>query len=280
MKNANKIVQYVNNIIGDIMHNIKINDNLIRTDLLLEQKKSKIKTNESYYKGIKTVTTKDNSFNYTTIFFDDITDYSSSINLEKVFSNELCKYLKLSDDDIIIIIGLGNEKSTPDSLGPLTIDKIFPTRYLFELGDVEEGYTNVSIYKPDVIGNTGIESSSIIKSLIDEVNPTKIIIIDSLKANNIERLTKTIQITDSGINPGSGINNSRGEISKKTLNKEVIAIGIPTVVDIKSLIDENMEESFIVTPTNIDFIIEKLSTLLAKSLNKNLHKNYNRQINN
>lgn len=280
MKNANKIVQYVNNIIGDIMHNIKINDNLIRTDLLLEQKKGKIKTNESYYKGIKTVTTKDNSFNYTTIFFDDITDYSSSINLEKVFSNELCKYLKLSDDDIIIIIGLGNEKSTPDSLGPLTIDKIFPTRYLFELGDVEEGYTNVSIYKPDVIGNTGIESSSIIKSLIDEVNPTKIIIIDSLKANNIERLTKTIQITDSGINPGSGINNSRGEISKKTLNKEVIAIGIPTVVDIKSLIDENMEESFIVTPTNIDFIIEKLSTLLAKSLNKNLHKNYNRQINN
>ena len=280
MKNANKIVQYVNNIIGDIMHNIKINDNLIRTDLLLEQKKGKIKTNESYYKGIKTVTTKDNNFNYTTIFFDDITDYSSSINLEKVFSNELCKYLKLSDDDIIIIIGLGNEKSTPDSLGPLTIDKIFPTRYLFELGDVEEGYTNVSIYKPDVIGNTGIESSSIIKSLIDEVNPTKIIIIDSLKANNIERLTKTIQITDSGINPGSGINNSRGEISKKTLNKEVIAIGIPTVVDIKSLIDENMEESFIVTPTNIDFIIEKLSTLLAKSLNKNLHKNYNRQINN
>ena len=261
MKNANKIVQYVNNIIGDIMHNIKINDNLIRTDLLLEQKKGKIKTNESYYKGIKTVTTKDNNFNYTTIFFDDITDYSSSINLEKVFSNELCKYLKLSDDDIIIIIGLGNEKSTPDSLGPLTIDKIFPTRYLFELGDVEEGYTNVSIYKPDVIGNTGIESSSIIKSLIDEVNPTKIIIIDSLKANNIERLTKTIQITDSGINPGSGINNSRGEISKKTLNKEVIAIGIPTVVDIKSLIDENMEESFIVTPTNIDFIIEKLSTL-------------------
>ena len=147
---------------------------------------------------------------------NDITDTTSYYNLEKVLVEELSKYIKLKKDDRFLVIGLGNAKSTPDSLGPLTIDKVLPTKYLFDLGDVEEGYSNVSIYKPDVIGNTGIESITIIKSIIKEINPTKVIIIDSLKASNIDRLTKTIQITNSGINPGSGINNNRGEISNKT----------------------------------------------------------------
>ena len=125
------------------------------------------------------------------------------------------------------------------------------------------------------MGNTGIESIAIIKSIVKDINPTKIIIIDSLKASNKERLIKTIQITNSGINPGSGINNSRGEISKKTIGCDVVAIGIPTVVDMST----NVKENFIVTPTNIDFVIERLSSLIASSLNKSLHKNYNRQIN-
>ena len=190
-------------------------------------------------------------------------------------TQKITKYLKIKRNDVIVIIGLGNSKSTPDSLGPLTIDKLLPTRYLFEFGEVEDGFTNVSIYKPDVIGNTGIESISIIKSIINEVQPTKLIVIDSLKASNKDRLIKTIQITNSGINPGSGINNSRGEISKRTINSEVIAIGIPTVVDMSN----NNDENFIVTPTNIDFVIERLSSLIASSLNKSIHKNYNRQIN-
>lgn len=257
------------------MHKINIDNDLIRTDLLYEQKSNKKDFLESYYRGLKVVTQKDNNYDYSTIFFDDITDYESFNNVEDVFIKELKKYLKINKEDVIVIIGLGNSKSTPDSLGPNTIDKLLPTRYLFELGDVEDGFTNVSIYKPDVIGNTGIESKTIIKSIIKEINPTKVIIIDSLKASNKERLTKTIQITNSGINPGSGMNNSRGEISKKTVNSEVIAIGIPTVVDMSS----NNEEKFIVTPTNIDFIVEKLSLLIANSLNKSLHKNYNRQIN-
>lgn len=260
------------------MHRINLDNNLIRTDLLLEQKPSKKNLKKETYKDIKIVTTTSNNHDYTTIYFDDITDSNSYYNLEKVFINELSKYIKLKKNDTFLVIGLGNSKSTPDSLGPLTIDKIIPTKYLFDLGEVEEGYSNVSIYKPDVIGNTGIESITIINSIINEVKPTKVIIIDSLKASNIERLTKTIQITNSGINPGSGINNSRGEISKKTINREVIAIGIPTVVDIKSLVKDSSKESFIVTPTNIDFVIERLSLLISKSVNTNLHKNYNRQI--
>ena len=257
------------------MHKININDNYIRTDLLYEQKNIKNTNSETYYKDIKLVSQKDKKNDYSTIFFEDITDYESYLNLQKVFTKELIKYIKIKENDIVLIIGLGNIKSTPDSLGPLTIDKLLPTRYLFELGEVEEGYTNVSIYKPDVMGNTGIESIAIIKSIVKDINPTKIIIIDSLKASNKERLIKTIQITNSGINPGSGINNSRGEISKKTIGCDVIAIGIPTVVDMST----NVKENFIVTPTNIDFVIERLSSLIASSLNKSLHKNYNRQIN-
>ncbi len=257
------------------MHKININDNYIRTDLLYEQKNIKNTNSETYYKDIKLVSQKDKKNDYSTIFFEDITDYESYLNLQKVFTKELIKYINIKENDIVLIIGLGNIKSTPDSLGPLTIDKLLPTRYLFELGDVEEGYTNVSIYKPDVMGNTGIESIAIIKSIVKDINPTKIIIIDSLKASNKERLIKTIQITNSGINPGSGINNSRGEISKKTIGCDVVAIGIPTVVDMST----NVKENFIVTPTNIDFVIERLSSLIASSLNKSLHKNYNRQIN-
>lgn len=130
------------------------------------------------------------------------------------------------------------------------------------------------------MGNTGIETSKIIKSLIKEIKATKVIIVDSLKTNNMNRLGKTIQITDQGIFPGSGINNNRKEISKKTVGCDVIAIGIPTVLDIKSLVSEIDEnENYIVTPTNIDFLILKLSLLLSNGLNISLHKNFIRQNN-
>lgn len=260
------------------MHSVKLDDNFVRTDLIFEKNFPKKGSKETNYKQIKIITNSDNSYNYSTIFFDDVTDSTSSIDLEKVLFNELSKYIKVDSDDVFLVVGLGNSKSTPDSLGPLTVDKIIPTRYLFNLGDVEEGYSNVSTYKPDVIGNTGIESISIIKSIIDEIKATKVIIIDSLKAGNKDRLTKTIQITNSGINPGSGISNNRGEISKNTMDVEVIAIGVPTVVDIRSLINSDDDISFIVTPTNIDFVLDKLSLVLANSINRILHKNFNRQI--
>ena len=130
------------------------------------------------------------------------------------------------------------------------------------------------------MGNTGIETSKIIKSLIKEIKATKVIIVDSLKTNNMNRLGKTIQITDQGIFPGSGIYNNIKEISKKTVGCDVIAIGIPTVLDIKSLVSEIDEnENYIVTPTNIDFLILKLSLLLSNGLNISLHKNFIRQNN-
>lgn len=260
------------------MHNIKIDDKFVRTDLVLETNSNKF-NNKSTYKNIEIIKGKINNYKCTTICFDDITDIESYNNIEKVLIKELKKYINITKKDIVLIIGLGNDKSTPDSLGPKSINNIIPTRYLYQLGDVEEGYSNVSIYSPNVLGNTGIESINIIKAIIKDINATKIIIIDSLKAGKLERLNKTIQITDRGINPGSGINNNRGEISKKTTNCDVIAIGVPTVVDINTIIKSKKDISFIVTPTNIDYVIDKFSKLIGTSLNIVLHKNFNRQIN-
>lgn len=270
---------------GDNMHSLNIEKYNMRTDLIVDQEdKNIINEKERTFKDIKIINSNNKKYNYTTIFFNDITDNISFRNLQEVLKDELSNYLKIKKDDIILVIGLGNKYATPDSLGPNTMDKILVTRHIFLTCDVEEGYTNVSVYKPDVIGNTGIESISIIKNIINDIKPTKVIIIDSLKASKLERLTKTIQITNSGIHPGSGISNDRGEISKDTMNCDVIAIGVPTVVDIKTIIEDNTNklhnnDNFIVTPTNIDFLIEKLSSLLGNTLNILLHKNYLRQIN-
>ena len=266
------------------MKNSKFSYKNLYTDLILEQKPSKNNTIIKYKNILLTKTTHYKS-NYSTIYFDEISDIDNFKVLEDILIKELNNYLAINQNDKFLIIGLGNSNSTPDSLGPKTIENVIATAHLFLLGEVEEGYSNVSKFNPSVIGNTGIESYEIIKSIIKIIKPTKVIIIDSLKANNLSRLTKTIQITNNGINPGSGINNDRGELSKKTLGVDVIVIGIPTVVDIKTIIQNkinkqiNIKDNLIVTPTNIDYLIERLSLLLSNSINKSLHKNYSRQIN-
>ena len=253
------------------MHEININNKKLRTDLVMEQKLSKKidKVIEKTNKIEVTETTIDKK-HYTTIKFKDITDKENFKIVQKSFIKELHKYLALKNKDHIMVIGLGNEKSTPDSLGPATIKNILVTRHLFLLGAVKEGYSNVSSFIPNVMGNTGIETSEIISSVIEKVKPTKVIIIDSLKTNDLKRLSKTIQITNAGISPGSGVGNSRKEISKKTINTEVIAIGVPMVVEINDMI---------VTPTDIDFLVEKLSLLIGNGINLSLHKNFIRQNN-
>jgi len=201
---------------------------------------------------------------YTTIFFKENTNPKT---IEKRLSIELHKYLKNLRNEKILVVGLGNYKSTPDSLGPNTIDKILVTGYFKDLN----GYSNVSCFTPNVLINTGIDSIRIIKALVKEIKATKLIVIDSLKTNNMNNLVKTIQITNTGITPGSGINSNRCEINKKTIGCDVIAIGIPTVVDIRSIVDSS--NSYIVTPTNIDYLIDKLSMILANGINITLHKN-------
>ena len=127
----------------------------------------------------------------------------------------------------------------------MVIDNILVTRHLFELNaDVKEGIRKVSAIIPGVMGNTGIETIDIIKGIVDNVKPKFIIVIDSLCASSIERLNKTIQLTDTGIHPGSGIGNMRKEISKDTLGIPVIVIGVPTVVESVTIVNDTLEYMF------------------------------------
>ena len=260
------------------MHEIDLNKKDLRTDLILEKQYKNLESKTTKYKDIEIITTKYKNNNYTTIYFNDATDKDNYLNLEKVLIKELKKYINIKENDTILVVGLGNSKSTPDALGPSTIDDILVTRHLKLLNVLDKDYSVVSTFKPSVMGNTGIESIDLIKNIIKDIKATKVIAIDALKASKIERLVKTIQITDSGIHPGSGINNNRGEISKNTMETDVISIGIPTVVDIKTILESILEEeieldeNLILTPTDIDYQIEKLSKLLSISINKTLHK--------
>lgn len=227
-------------------HEIDLSDKNLRTDLAIELLADK-EDKEILENKIDNITvttmnvTKDEekiigkkSGNYITIEFDDITDHINQKKVEEVLISEIRKILELKnikDTDDVLVIGLGNDKSTPDSLGPLVIKNILVTRHLFEMGiNVEEGFRCVSAFKTGVTGETGIETSDIILSVVQKIKPSFIIVIDALKASNINKLNKTIQISDSGISPGSGIGNSRKEISFETLKIPVISIGVPTVV--------------------------------------------------
>ncbi len=130
-----------------------------------------------------------------------------------------------------LVVGLGNINVTPDSLGPYVLDNIVVTRHLFELDTVNVGYSEVSGISPGVMGTTGIETCDIIESVTKKIQADYLIVIDALAAASTSRINKTIQITDTGISPGSGVGNKRKELSLDSLGIPVIALGVPTVVD-------------------------------------------------
>lgn len=282
---------------------------------------------------------------YITLTFEDITDKDNFKKVENHLINELKLILNeipYQREDTVLVVGLGNSKSTPDSLGPKVMEQVLVTRYLFELGEVEEGYQKVASFKPEVTGVTGIETQEMLKTLIEATDAKLLIVIDALASSSIQRVNKTIQITDTGIHPGSGVGNDRKEISKETMKIPVIAIGVPTIVDAATivadtfqymmqqfsfkldkkddpklkLIHTNMqdyrnhpnnlskdtkeqilgiigtlsEEDFknliyevlspiqsnlMVTPKEVDFIVEKLGLLIGNGINKSLHKHFN-----
>lgn len=238
------------------MHRIDLKNVNIHTDLVIEQINDKNLIKEEVINNIKisrVIMDKNNLLNkkegnYITIELTDITNYEDRENVGKVLVKEIKDILNknnIKDNYECLVIGLGNKKSTPDALGPMVIDNILVTRHLFELNaDVKEGIRKVSAIIPGVMGNTGIETIDIIKGIVDNVKPKFIIVIDSLCASSIERLNKTIQLTDTGIHPGSGIGNMRKEISKDTLGIPVIAIGVPTVVESVTIVNDTLEYMF------------------------------------
>ena len=168
----------------------------------------------------------------------------------------------IKEKDSCMIIGLGNEKSTADELGVTTAKKVTVTKHIYDLtGTLEEGYRISTCLIPGVMGTTGIETSDIISSVVKEVSPDFLIIIDALASDSIDRLLKTIQITNTGINPGSGIGNNRKEISSDIFNIPVIAIGVPTVVDATTIVNDTlnfMKKHFSYNIKNKDNLVNKL----------------------
>lgn len=156
--------------------------------------------------------------------------YTISSELQELIKNQISK------KEEILVVGLGNLYSTPDSLGPKVIQNVDVTRHIFKYLPqyVNENDREVSAISPGVLGTTGIETQEILKGIVDNVKPKLIIVIDSLASKSIERISSSVQISDTGIIPGAGVGNKRKELSKATLGVPVIAIGIPTVVDIFS----------------------------------------------
>lgn len=160
-------------------------------------------------------------------------------------SNELKQILDnhIDKQGEVLVVGLGNIYVTPDSLGPKVINEIEVTRHIINYLPqyVEEGTRMVSAISPGVLGTTGIETVEILKGIVDNINPKLIIVIDALASRSIERISSTIQISDTGIVPGAGVGNTRAEISEATLGIPVIAIGIPTVVETAVLVNDSLD---------------------------------------
>ncbi|MEH7111989.1 GPR endopeptidase [Neobacillus niacini] len=166
--------------------------------------------------------------------------------VEEIFAKEFAHFLEgtgIKKGASCLVVGLGNWNVTPDALGPMVCENLLITRHLFQLQpeNVEEGYRPVSSLVPGVMGLTGIETSDIIFGVVEKTKPDFVIAIDALAARSIERVNSTIQVSDTGIHPGSGVGNKRKELSKETLGVPVIAIGCPTVVDAVSITSDTID---------------------------------------
>lgn len=180
----------------------------------------------------------------------------------------------------VLVAGLGNRDVTPDALGPQAVSNLMITRHLIQEYGREmmgmDGCCVVSGIVPGVMAQTGMETSEILQGIIEETRPDLLIVIDALAARSTRRLGRTVQITDTGIQPGSGVGNHRGSLTKESLGIPVIAIGVPTVVEAAAIVYDaqgNCEKmpphlnGMFVTPKNIDEMIKQLSFTLSEALN-------------
>ena len=242
--------------------------------------------------------------------FDDDDSREKVINYLK---DELIEIFGTDQSKKTLIIGLGNWNITSDALGPRAVSKTLVTRHIFKNynKDYDDDFSEVAALSPGVMGITGIETVEIVKSIVDKIKPDRVVAIDALASRKMERVNSTIQISTGGIAPGGGVGNKRKALDKSYLGVDVIAIGVPTVVDaatltidvldlaIDNLIEVSQENSefykmltklkeeekyqlikdsldpydknLIVTPKDIDETIENLAIIISEGLNRSLH---------
>lgn len=233
--------------------------------------------------------------NYITIDVKKINNITEEKEQEiiNVFSKELSgiinKHVKPNEE--ILVVGLGNLYSTPDSLGAKVVQNIEITRHIkiYLPNAIDKNTRSVSAITPGVLGTTGIETVEIVKGISNNIKPKLIIAIDSLCSKNIDRINKSIQIADTGIIPGGGVGNKQEELSKDTLGIPVIAVGIPTVLDAATIVIDTLNVcdivvqenelinkmklnnfNFIVTPKEIDTLVENMANIVSEGINISL----------
>ena len=217
---------------------------------------------------------------YITVDLPEFSHESELLDGRLTALTESIRNLLPDNAEKVLVAGLGNEKITPDALGPLCARGIFSTRHIKGKIIKDLGLLNlksVSSISTGVLGQTGIETAEYIKGIAEFIKPDAVIIIDALASRRLSRLGKTVQLTDTGITPGSGVGNFRKTIDKTTLGIPVISLGVPTVVDGNTIVsdltgNENKSNQIdatgmMVTPREIDTIISRASRLLALSIN-------------
>lgn len=222
---------------------------------------------------------------------------NEDIQLKKVLIEHLQELTKNIKNKKILVVGLGNKDVTPDSLGPLVTEQIFATRHLIkEFGEnfkKQNHIENIAAISPGVMGQTGMEAKEIIQAITKTVDINLVIVIDALAARSVSRLNCTFQITNTGISPGSGVGNNRKALNQDSLGVPVIAIGVPTVVDAYTIVNDMLEQfmlrqgfnddeindfnmqlrnenilNMFVTPKDIDEAIKNISRIIAESINE------------
>lgn len=299
----------------------------IRTDLALETREiyQKAQNIENEVPGVETkIDDSDNDFlftevnilsdegasllnkpigNYITIESKYMNDEVESI--DKKIINKLASTIKdishIVKKDSVLVVGLGNSDVTPDAIGPKVVDNLSITRHLIEYAPelVNENTRAVSAIVPGVLGTTGIETSDIVKGIVEKTKPDLVIVVDALAAKDMNRISRTIQVSNTGITPGSGVKNNRFSLTRESLGVPVIAVGVPTVVGVPTIVNEaieyvsekipdvktplenenymqnileNKDFDFMVAPNDIDDIISNISRLVSEGINSALHE--------
>ncbi len=194
----------------------------------------------------------------------------------RLICDELIAMADIEQEDITLVAGLGNDKITADALGQRVIDKLMVTNHLREYMTEEDTLGRVCAIKPGVLGTTGIETARIVCGVSSILHPKLIIAVDALAAADISRVCTTIQLSDTGILPGSGVGNDREGINEETTGTKVIAIGVPTVIDAANISKYEIPEELsplAVTTKDIDLVIERMALTVANGINLALHRN-------
>ena len=201
---------------------------------------------------------------------------------------QLRSLLGLSPEAAVLVVGLGNEAVTPDSLGPRTMRHVLATRHLKEaLPETFGAFRRVAVLETGVLGNTGLESAELVRAVTEKLRPDAVIAVDALASRKLGRVCRTVQLTDTGIIPGAGVGNRRAALNRETLGIPVLALGVPTVVDAATLaadltaragMGRPAPEDFgrhafemILTPREIDERIARAARLLGYGIDLALH---------